>query len=744
MEALQNIWPYQFCSSGEANSCILREIGVIGCHNLVNIFPSNPMPLLHHLIDLRVEDCGSIEFLFNIDVRCNGEIEEGCSSLGNIEIQSSGEIREVWRLKGVSNPDVIIRGFEAVKSIYTDDCKSFRNLFTPTFASFDLGALDELYINGADFNGSVERSHEVQMNDINRGEILQVDDIIPDVKVAIPFHVLSTFHHLRRLNISRRADVEVAFEIESATSKDLATSQRDNQQSPLLPYLEFLSLEEIGIYNCDAIEEVVSNRDDEYEEIATSSQTNTTFLPHFDYLYLSGLPHLKLIDGTDSNITSSTNSIHDHFKVGFASPSLCQYSRKIDINTCETLATLIPFSAVGKLQKLEELQISSCRSLREIFEIKRVNKNGSDSVNVGDILSGLMIPRSANMTLLELPNLKILRIIKCDLLEHVFTSSTFDSLKQLIELTIKKCNAMQVIVKEDEHHDSKTVLFPRLKSLTLTDLPNVEGFFLGINEFLWSILDEVKIYGCPKMKTFTSGRSITPKLLYIHSGLGKHSLECGLNFPLSSASHEETQFPWSFSNLVEVNGQLDTNLLKSGILFPCNELIKLQNLEKLYIKRKEVKVIFEVLDMENDDVNEKQSVVVFPKLKEVILTGFDSVSLLQLHELEISRCDNMDVIVKKAEDSESRATDVVVFCSLKSIKLRGLPNLKGFCLGMEDFLWQSLDTLEIKDCPQISVFTCGQSTTPQLKVIDTSFGLCYATEDPTSFIKAKQQEGLQF
>ncbi|GKD94968.1 NB-ARC domains-containing protein, partial [Tanacetum coccineum] len=288
---------------------------------------------------------------------------------------------------------------------------------------------------------------------------------------------------------------------------------------------------------------------------------------------------------------------------------------------------LVPFSAVGKLQKLEELKIYHCQSLQEIFETKGVNKNGSDSANVGDgiidILPGVMIPRSANMTLLELPNLKILRIIDCHLLEYVFTSSTLDSLKQLIELTIEKCNAMQVIVKEDGHHTSKTVVFPHLKSLTLTDLPNVEGFFLGMNEFLWSILDEVKIYGCPKMTTFTSGRSMTPKLLYIHTGIGKHSLECGLNFPLSNASHEEIQFhsssmcsnpdiikllqfPWSFSNLVEVNERVHTNLLKSGIIFRCEELINLQNLEKLHITSKsswqEVKEIFEVVDLEIDDM----------------------------------------------------------------------------------------------------------------------------------------------
>ncbi|GKF58765.1 hypothetical protein Tco_0172302, partial [Tanacetum coccineum] len=156
MEALQNIWPYQFNSGEEVNTCKLKEIVVRQCDNLVNIFPSNPMPLLHHLIHLRVRGCGSIKFMFNIDVGCVGEIEEGCSSLRNIEITSSGEIREVWRLKGVINPDVIIRGFQAVETIDTRNCKSFRNLFTPTFARFDLGALEVLNIDGESLN----RSHE--------------------------------------------------------------------------------------------------------------------------------------------------------------------------------------------------------------------------------------------------------------------------------------------------------------------------------------------------------------------------------------------------------------------------------------------------------------------------------------------------------------------------------------------------------------------------------------------------------
>jgi hypothetical protein len=387
-------------------------------------------------------------------------------------------------------------------------------------------------------------------------------------------------------------------------------------------------------------------------------------------------------------------------------------------------------------------------------------------------------------------------------LEYIFTSSTLESLKQLKELTVAECKAMQVIVKEDTEHTEKSksiIVFPRLKSLTLADLPDLKGFFLGKNEFKWKALEKVKIYGCPQMMNFTSGHSMTPKLNYIHTGLGKHSLECGLNFHLTNATQETQhpmcstpdlikllQFPWSFSNLVEVDAQLSDKLLKSCIIFPCKELLNLKNLEKLSITNAYESVteeVFEVAEGTNEDVDiGMQSVVVFEKLKEVTLGRLNNLkhmwksnwwivlnfpnltkvsigscnllghvfsscmlgSLLQLQELQISDCKSMEVIVKQVEDSETRPTTEVVFPCLKSITLFKLPNLKGFCLGKEAFEWPLLDTLEIKNCPKITVFTNGQSTTPELKLIDTTFGLCHVTEDPNSFIKTYQQEGWQF
>ncbi|KAL7611905.1 hypothetical protein Lser_V15G04802 [Lactuca serriola] len=358
---------------------------------------------------------------------------------------------------------------------------------------------------------------------------------------------------------------------------------------------------------------------------------------------------------------------------------------------------------------------------------------------------------------------------------------------------------MKVIVKEDAEHTetSKSIIvFPGLKSLTLADLPELKGFFLGKNEFRWPVLEKVKMDGCPKMMIFTSGHSKASKLNYIHTGLGKHTLDqCGLNFHLTNVTQETqlsmcstpdmiklVQFPWSFSNLLEVDAQKSDKLLKSPIIFPCKELLNLKNLEKLSITMKygesKIEEVFEVAEGTNEDVDiGMQSVVVFEKLKEVTLGGINNLkhvwksnrwivlnfpnltkvsivsckllghvfnscmvgSLFQLQELKISDCKSMDVIVKQVEDSETRPTTEVVFPCLKSITLHNLPNLKGFCLGKVAFEWPLLDTLEIKECPQITVFTNGQSTTLELKLIDTTFGLCHAMEDPNSFIQTKKK-----
>jgi len=197
--------------------------------------------------------------------------------------------------------------------------------------------------------------------------------------VAFPSSLIHNFHSLRTLYLQNCEGVEVVFEIESSESRELGMT-RNNQQPLFLPYLEVLdmqnmddmthvwkcdrkkllislqepkssafhnltnvrlfgcnrmkylfsplmakllsNLNNINIDCCDAIEEVVSNIDDEYEEIATSifSHTDTTFFPHLDILDLSRLKSLKCIQGVAATRLSSVDamSVHDKLQVCFS------------------------------------------------------------------------------------------------------------------------------------------------------------------------------------------------------------------------------------------------------------------------------------------------------------------------------------------------------------------------------------------------------------------------------------------
>ncbi|MFS8006190.1 hypothetical protein Hanom_Chr14g01246321 [Helianthus anomalus] len=549
--------------------------------------------------------------------------------------------------------------------------------------------------------------------------------------------------------------------------------------SPLMAKL-LLNLKKIDIGWCEGMEEVVSNRDDKDEEM-TTTYTTTTFFPHLHSLSFNGLRNLKRFGGGVGAKSSTGFTTHDQFKSSHVTTivpwSLCQYSR--------------------------DILIDDCNSLMEVFETMWVNNNSGGGITSTSIDEGqsdthntsLVIPRPENINYVpRLVNLKKLVIKSCNLLKHVFTFSTLGSLKQLEELMINKCKAMEVIVKKENEEQRNVVDFPRLKSLELEDLPNLNGFFLGMNDFKWPLLEKVMIRNCPKMTVFTSGQSTAKKLEYMHTSLGKHSLECGLNFHVTRNFHQ-----WSFHNLIELHmeGKSDVKYV-----IPFNELLHLKKLVRIKVAGcRDLEEVFQVeeameegLGLEllfreeevamkgiNSDLVKSETVVEIPNLMHVelqnllslkyisrsnhhgILLKFSNLttlsihncyslehvfassmvgSLQQLQDLHISDCPKMKVIIKVEEEEEESECDVTVkeIECLKSMRLERLNALEGFCLGEDNFSLPSLETLEIKECPKITIFSKGHVATPTLNVIDTSFGRCYIREDINHFIKTKLDE----
>ncbi|KAD7476913.1 hypothetical protein E3N88_00049 [Mikania micrantha] len=525
----------------EYNVSMLREIEVTDCDSLVNLFPTNPMRLLTRLEKLQVECCGSIEVIFKIDLGYEFE-QVSMNNFRRIQVLDSKNVREVWRIRGGEKNSTSIRGFESVEFISIERCgrdnKKSRededvNISTVAFPSnIYFHSLRDLKLNK--FEG-VEVVFELDLNN--------QQPLFPNLQ-SLDLHEMNDMSHVWKCNNWNKYLLNPQrhyHSFHSLTSINIRECNRIKYLfSPLMAKL-LSNLQKIKIRSCHDMEEVVSNRDDDDdndEEEMSSTSTTTTFFPHLQSLTFEDLTNLTRIGGGAKG--AKTGVIHDQFKashVGVVSWSLCQYSKEIVISFCNGLSSVIPSNAIGQMQKLEVLRVRHCKLLK-VFETKDIHGNSGDgksSTNIDEESVGIdVISRQANINVTRLSNLKIMEIRSCNSLVFVFTFSMLESLKQLEELIVIDCKSMKVIVEKENGEDRKDVVFPWLKFLSLESLPNLEGFFLGMNNFNWPLLEKVKIIKCPQMMNFTCGESTTPVLEGIHRSLGRYSLECGLNIHMKT------------------------------------------------------------------------------------------------------------------------------------------------------------------------------------------------------------------
>ncbi|PWA48052.1 resistance protein candidate RGC2J [Artemisia annua] len=546
MKNLKEIWPCQSTGAEEINVSLLREITVVQCDSLVNLFPENPMKLLHHLENLTIYSCDSLPVLFNIDLDCLGKTEQLCSSLRSIHVSFSRNLREIWSIKGENDVSFIIGGDQVLK-ISIQECINFKRVtYATTFFYFK------------------------PLMDLQVRRFSPAKEI--NVNVMFPSYLTPISNHLVNISLTYSDEVDVVFEFESPSSQKSVKAQ-NTQPLILLPihlkklkltcmrrmsrvwkcnWTEFLILQKqpqecsfhdlttisledcrnikylfsplmaellpnlstVEIKDCDGMEEVVSSRDD--GEMTTSMHARNPLLPRLDLLKLCGMRSLERIDGGATR--GVRNDISDKYsQVGAVSWSLCQYPREIRISKCDALPCVVPFYAFTKMHQLQVLKIHSCESMMEVFESQGINNSGDGSTTYADERrdGGTSVtPRVKDIEVPQLSNLKEVDISDCGNLQYVFTFSTLESLSQLEALKIRNCEAMKVIVKDEDGQRtaaSKAVFFPCLKSIELDNLTSLKGFFLEKNEFQWPILDDVSIRNCPKMTIFTFGQS-TAKL----------------------------------------------------------------------------------------------------------------------------------------------------------------------------------------------------------------------------------------
>ncbi|PWA93639.1 resistance protein candidate RGC2 [Artemisia annua] len=720
--------------------------------------------LFYNLRLLVVSQCAELKYLFTLSVATNlSKLEyldiSGCPNLeavihtenegllfSNLKYLRLAELPEL--LHFCNKVDVIelsrlmelqLEGLPKFTSIYPDSATSFESsTYLEDLPKFNLQdvtpelttKLEKLFVKDCD---SIKFLFNMDFREIEQFRSglrsIKVDRCNSLVQLfscnPFPF-----FNNLQELEVRYCASIEVIFDIDMRCvgETDSSSSLRSIWLEGLGKLREVWRIKDAGnnlIHGFEAVESINIVDCERFENLITPATTT------FDMRALKKISKIAFPLPTFNNLHKL--HLYDSYKdVEVVFEITSPISRESPHNTQQQLI-ILPY--------LEELDLCGLLKMSHVW---KCNWNE------------LILQKQPSQS--SFRNLTTIIMIKCNSIKYLFSPLMVKLLSSLKEIYISSCDAIEEVVSNRDDEDASInshttasvgMVFPRLKSLSLFYLPNFVGFFLGKNEFIWPALEEVEIRKCPQITVFTCGQSTAPKLKFINTSLGKHSVECGLNFHVTTTSHQDRlssyertssyrpttmeKFPWSYHNLIEA----DMNNIPHGgqTLFSSDEVSQLQKLETVHLRGSLFSHCWDI-----EEIFDSQTDAEIPNLRQVELKQLDSLkyiwkskqgtelkfpnltrlsidycssleyvftcpmvgSIMQLQELHISNCRKMKEIVKGEEESDAIVNAIVEFPCLKSLKLDDLKSLEGFCLGKEAFSFASLDTLEIKGCSKMT------------------------------------------
>ncbi|KDO41211.1 hypothetical protein CISIN_1g0488091mg, partial [Citrus sinensis] len=103
-----------------------------------------------------------------------------------------------------------------------------------------------------------------------------------------------------------------------------------------------------------------------------------------------------------------------------------------------------------------------------------------------------------------------------------------------------------------------------------------------------------------------------------------------------------------------------------------------------------------------------------------ILTSSTAKSLVRLKQMKIFHCKMItEIVVDDDEEGDNYAANYeIVFSELKELRLSSLESLTSFCsVNNCAFKFPSLERLVVEDCPNMSIFSGGELSTPNLRKV---------------------------
>ncbi|KAK9218908.1 hypothetical protein WN943_007546 [Citrus x changshan-huyou] len=355
--------------------------------------------------------------------------------------------------------------------------------------------------------------------------------------------------------------------------------------------------------------------------------------------------------------------------------------------------------------------------------------------------------------------LRDMRVNGCDKLKNVFPLVIGRGLQQLQFIEVTECQNLDVIFaaeRGDESSNSNTqvIELTQLTILELCYLPQLTSFCTGDLHFEFPSLEKLRILECPQVKfkssIHESTKKVFPNLEYLsvdekHIGLFPEDLPCKLKFldvwlDGSTAILSLDDFLQRFHSIkflcIEGNGEYVWEELFETVKNGMNARIKginehpdlrqILKQESYHTNNLEVLEISECYNL----INLVPSSTSFQNLETLavdccdgminILTSSTAKSLVRLKQMEISHCKLITEIVVDDDDGGDNyaANYEIVFSELKELLLLNLESLTSFCsVNNCAFKFPSLERLVVEDCPNMSIFSGGELSTPNLRKV---------------------------
>ncbi|KAG6790703.1 hypothetical protein POTOM_006868 [Populus tomentosa] len=743
----------------------LEHVEVKECGDIRTLFPAKWRQALKNLRRVEIDECQSLEEVFELDEGINEEKE--LSFLTELRLSGLPELKCIW--KGPTR-HVSLHSLAHLKLSSLD---KLTFIFTPSLAQ-SLIHLETLQIDHCRGLKRLIREKD------DEGEIIPESLGFPKLKklsirdchnleYAFPVSVSPSLQNLEEMEIVFADNLKQVFY--SGEGDDIIVKSKIKDGIIHFPQLRKLSLSKCSFFGpkdfaaqLPSLQCLTIHYHEEWDDLLAQLRISKTKLfPTVSHICFWGVEGLRnIVLSSDEMTTHGHGSQKDFF----------QRLEHVEVRACGDIRTLFPAKWRQPLKNLS-VEIEHCNSLEEVFELDE----GINEEKELRLLSSLTRLRLSHLPELKciwkgptihdsLHSLTHLKLRSLNKLTFIFTPSLAQSLIHLKTLWIEHCCGLKRLIREKDDEGEiilESLGFLKLKTLFISGCEKLEYVFpVSVSSSLQN-LEEMVIDFAHNLKQvfYSEGDDIIVKSK-IKDGvidfpqLRKLSLfsvsSCSFfgpkDFAAQLPSLQELTIYGHREGLAQLQGFTSLETLELSYvlvpdlrciwkdLVPCNlttlEMERCERLTHVFTKSMIASLIqLEFLEISNCEELELIIAKDTDDEKDQILSGSDlqSSCFPNLCRLEITGCNKLKSlfpiamaaglkklqILKVRESSQlfgvfghddhaspANLEKEMVLPDLQELLLVQLPSISCFSLGCYDFLFPHLETLQVHGCPTLT------------------------------------------